>query len=227
MTKYCQVCKCEVTDPEQILSTCEDWGMVLCVDCEKKADENERNLMELERNKIVASEKMPELDMETIKKYICPSATDKEAMAFLMLCKCRKLNPFLNEAYLIKYGNADATIVVGKDAFMRRAEEHPQFDGFEAGIIVDGAGMIEGGFKEDNEILLGGWARVYRKDRSRPVTASVSLKEYIGTKKDGTVSKMWREKPATMIRKVAIVQALREAFPTDLGGMYDSSEMGV
>jgi len=28
-----------------------------------------------------------------------------------------------------------------------------------------------------------------------------------------------------MIRKVAIVQALRESFPSNLGGMYDSSEM--
>ena len=30
-----------------------------------------------------------------------------------------------------------------------------------------------------------------------------------------------------MIRKVALMQALREAFPDDLAGMYDSSEMGV
>ena len=33
--------------------------------------------------------------------------------------------------------------------------------------------------------------------------------------------------PATMIRKVALVQALREAFPSELSGMYDQSEMGV
>ena len=30
-----------------------------------------------------------------------------------------------------------------------------------------------------------------------------------------------------MIRKVALVQALREAFPEDYQGLYDSSEMGV
>jgi len=28
-----------------------------------------------------------------------------------------------------------------------------------------------------------------------------------------------------MVRKVALVQALRESFPSDLGGMYDSSEI--
>lgn len=30
-----------------------------------------------------------------------------------------------------------------------------------------------------------------------------------------------------MIRKVAMVQALREAFPTDLGAMYAAEEQGV
>lgn len=50
---------------------------------------------------------------------------------------------------------------------------------------------------------------------------SVSLKEY------NTGKASWLKMPATMIRKVAIVQALREAFPSELGGMYDSSEMGV
>ena len=29
-----------------------------------------------------------------------------------------------------------------------------------------------------------------------------------------------------MIRKVALVQALREAFPTNLGGMYSAEEVG-
>ena len=38
---------------------------------------------------------------------------------------------------------------------------------------------------------------------------------------------MWAKMPATMIRKVALMQALREAFADDLAGMYDSSEMGV
>ena len=33
--------------------------------------------------------------------------------------------------------------------------------------------------------------------------------------------------PCLMIRKVAIVQALREAFPEDLGGLYDIDEMDI
>ena len=37
----------------------------------------------------------------------------------------------------------------------------------------------------------------------------------------------WASKPATMIRKVALVQALREAFPEDLQGMYSIEESDV
>ena len=36
---------------------------------------------------------------------------------------------------------------------------------------------------------------------------------------------LWLSKPATMIRKVALVQALREAYPGEFGGIYDGAEM--
>ena len=168
------------------------------------------------------------IDMNTIKKYICPAATDKEAFAFMQLCKARNLNPFTKEAYLLKYGQGAATMVVGKDAFTRRAEDNQQFDGFEAGIIteyeIEGKIHVnehEGTFIRSDEKLVGGWAKVYRKDHTYPVTARVSMKEY------DTGKSSWAKMPATMIRKVALVQALRESFPSDLGGCYDSSEMGA
>lgn len=47
----------------------------------------------------------------------------------------------------------------------------------------------------------------------------VSFAEY------NTGKSNWTKIPATMIRKVAICHALREAFPEDLGGLYGSEEM--
>ena len=48
--------------------------------------------------------------------------TMQEFKLFTELCKCRKLNPFLREAYLIKYKNGQpASLVVGKDAILKRA----------------------------------------------------------------------------------------------------------
>jgi len=37
----------------------------------------------------------------------------------------------------------------------------------------------------------------------------------------------WKTMPATMIRKVPLVQSLREAFPDEFGGMYSPEEMPV
>lgn len=168
------------------------------------------------------AKQIQELTIQDIKDYICPTATEQEAFMFLKLCQARNLNPFLNEAYLIKYGDK-TTMTVGKEAFMRRAEAHPQFDGFEAGIIIqkpDGElERREGTFMLKNESLVGGWAKIYRKDRRQPFVSEVALHEYDLKKA------LWIQKPATMIRKVAIVQGKREAFPSEFGGMYDKAEV--
>ncbi len=52
---------------------------------------------------------------------------------------------------------------------------------------------------------------------------SVGFDEYAG-KKDGSLNSQWAKKPATMIRKVAVVQALREAFPDRFQGLYAQEE---
>lgn len=74
------------------------------------------------------------ITLADIKNYFCANATDQECVLFGQLCKANGLNPWLKEAYLIKYDkNAPAAMVTGKDAYMKRANEHPAFDGYEAG----------------------------------------------------------------------------------------------
>ena len=78
-----------------------------------------------------------ELSPDTIKKYVNPLASDQEIILFYELCKVQGLNPFLKEAYLIKYDkNASAQFVVGKDVFTKRADQQEDFEGFEAGIVL-------------------------------------------------------------------------------------------
>jgi phage recombination protein Bet len=89
-------------------------------------------------------------------------------------------------------------------------------------------GTIErrpGTFYLPDETILGGWSKVYRTSCRVPFENEVSYAEYEGHRKDGSVTQFWATKPATMIRKVALVQSLREAFPSDLGGCYDQSEV--
>ena len=152
---------------------------------------------------------------------------------FTELCKARKLNPFLKEAYCIKYGNNAAQIVVGKDAVLKRAILNPNYNGMESGIIVeriDTGEIIErkGTFYlKAKENLVGGWAKVYRKNWEYPTYCSVSFEEVAQKKSDGSLNSNWAGKGATMVEKVAKVRALRETFIEDLGGMYEAEEIGV
>lgn len=155
-----------------------------------------------------------------------------EFKMFTELCKVRKLNPFLREAYLIKYSTKQpASIVVGKDAILKRAVLNEKYDGMKSGIIVLTESGEEksrqGTFKLPNEILVGGWAEVFRKDWKNSIYCSVTLQEVIQRKSDGTPNANWAKQPATMIEKVAKVRALREAFVEDLAGMYEAEEMNV
>lgn len=156
--------------------------------------------------------------------------TNQEFKLFTELCKVRKLNPFLREAYLIKYSDKQpAQIVVGKDAILKRAVLNPNYDGMESGIIVQKEdGSIEerkGTFKLGNEQLVGGWARVFRKDWSHPIYSSVSFGEVAQKTSSGSYNSNWSNKGATMVEKVAKVRALRETFVEDLGGMYEAEEV--
>lgn len=165
-----------------------------------------------------------------VKDYIAGNSkiTNQEFVLFASLCKARKLNPFTKEAYLIKYGENPAQMVVSKDAILKRAVLHPKYDGKESGIIVsinNEIKEIEGCFLPPNATLLGGWCKVYRKDRSHPEYMSVSLDEVMQKKSNGEANLSWATKPATMVEKVAKVRALREAFVDELAGMYDADEL--
>lgn len=170
-----------------------------------------------------------QITSDDVRKYICENATDKEVVMFLQLCQSQRLNPFMREAYLIKYGNAQASMIVGKEVFTKRANANPLYKGFEAGVVyIDGNGEVkkrEGGavYAVAGETLVGGWCKVFI-DGKQPVYDEVSLEEY------STGKSMWKSakeggKPATMIRKVALVHCLREAFPAEFAGMYTQEEI--
>ncbi len=153
------------------------------------------------------------LSPNIIKKYLVSgkgTVTEQEIMMFLALCKYQKLNPFLREVYLIKYGSEKATMVTGKETFLKRACRNPRYKGHKTNI------------SEDGKIA---WAEVYVEDYDVPIRCEVDYKEYVGLKQDGNPNRMWKEKPRTMLKKVALVQALREAFPEDLGGLYSQEEI--
>lgn len=181
------------------------------------------DLMVIE-NKFSVNGEEVKLTGTIVKNYLTrgnDAVSDQEIVMFINLCKYQKLNPFLNEAYLVKFKGSPAQIITSKEAYMKKAERNEDFEGFKAGLIVqrnDQIVEIEGAFALKTDTVLGGWAEVYKKGRKCPYIAKVNLDEY--NKGQST----WSQKPKTMIRKTAIVQALREAFPEDLGAMYVEEE---
>ena len=173
------------------------------------------------------------LTSKIVRDYLVPSnsmVTDQEIGMFLKLCEYQKLNPFLREAYLVKYGDYPASIVTGKEVFTKRAMKREDYAGLQAGITVlrgDKLERREGSLLLEGEKLVAGWAKVFVKGKEVPFFEEVSKDEYEGRKKDGTPTGMWATKPATMLRKVAIVHALREAFPQDYEGLYSPEEINT
>ena len=175
-----------------------------------------------------ANGNLVELDAATVRNYLVNGkgeVTDQEVAMFINLCKYQGLNPFLREAYLIKYDDTKpASTVVGKDAFTRRAAAIPECKGWSAGVaIMTQKGEYlerEGTIVLPGEKLVGGWC-VVKRENWEPFKSTANLNEY------NTGKSMWAKMPATMIRKVAIVQGLRESFPDKFQGMYDQSEIST
>lgn len=174
------------------------------------------------------------LDADTVKNTLTRGngkVTDQEVAMFLRTCQAKKLDPLENgEVYLIKYDDkAPAQLVVGCHAYIRRADHFPGYRGFKAGItVIRGDSMEpiqkEGAciYKDIGEKLIGGWCRVLRErtyGNIEETFVEVSLEEY------NTGKSNWSAKPATMIRKVAISQAFRAAFPNEYEGLYTTEEM--
>ena len=163
------------------------------------------------------------LNVEFVRRYFCQKATPDEAFGFMRFCEYHQLNPFLRDAYLIKYDGAEAAqMVIGYHVWIQRADTDPRYEGFKAGVILQTEAGLErrqGAFYIDGETLLGGWCEVMVQGRE-PTRVEVALKEYDRQRA------LWKTHKATMIQKVATAQAFRFAFPRLFGGAYDQSEIG-
>jgi phage recombination protein Bet len=172
-----------------------------------------------------------QLSIEIVKRLVAvktktgKSCSDEDAFRFMLMCQARKLNPFEGDAFLIGYdsqGGPSFSLITAHQAFLKRAELHPEFDGMESGtIVMRDKEMIDlvGDWHMPNDQILGGWATVYFKNRTHPMKKRLRLARF--NKNYG----IWRDDPAGMIVKCAEADALRSSFPTMLGGMYISEEM--
>lgn len=152
--------------------------------------------------------------------------SERDCLKFIMLCRGKRANPFEGDCFLIGYDSQNGpsfSLVCGIELFLKRAEQSDEYLGQKSGIVIDNAeGEIierEGIIKRENEKLLGGWAKVFRKNHTEPHYKTVNFKTY------DTGKSRWMKDPEGQIAKVALSQALRDAYPTAIGGLYTQEEM--
>lgn len=161
---------------------------------------------------------------QDIRERLCPNATDSELALCVELCNRQHLNPFTKEVYLVKYGNAPASIITAYQVFNRRANRQPNYGGIDSGVVVlrDGEVVKKKGsavYKIIGEQLIGGWAEVAFTDGKKPAYAELALTDY------STGKSNWAKMPGVMIDKCAKAAAWRLAYPSEFRGMYVSEEM--
>lgn len=167
-----------------------------------------------------------DMTVAEVKNLLCPKATHAEAHLFIKFCVAQGLNPFLGDAYLIKYQeDKPAAIHIGLGAVMKRARRNRKYKTYQSGIIVqegEQVHFLDGSFNPYPKAhLVGGWCDLYRRDLEQPLRVRVAFEEYCRKNRDGTPMALWKEKPGTQIEKVAIHQAHRRSFPEEVGQLYD------
>ena len=140
------------------------------------------------------------LSLQFVRDHFCANATNDEALAFIRFCEAHQLNPFLRDAYLIKYDPKEgAQMVVGYQVWIQKAVTQKDFKGSVQGLIIKGEnGELERRqslFYLDDEDVVGGWCKVLLEGRE-DVMVEVPVHEYIQTTRGRTRNLFWVQKNA-------------------------------
>ena len=156
-----------------------------------------------------------------LKNTVFPTLTDNEIV--LTLYKAQNLGLNVLNGEVTSYSTTNSknqrqlVFIAGKDGKARIATATHKVEYVKKEAIYTKDGVRCEAW--ENGTLWGAMAEVKRTDRNEPFKVTCPFSEY---KQD---NKQWRDKPDTMIQKVALSQAYTGAFPDLFDGVYDASEM--
>lgn len=156
--------------------------------------------------------------LEEIRKIYAPKLSDGEFKTFVEMGIATGLNPFLREIWAIKYDqSAPAQIFIGRDGYRKIISKNANFKG----LIVESVcandefnvDIVKGEVKhvpriKDRGKLIGAYCIIYMHGSVIPYYVFVPIEEY------NTGRSVWKDKPHTMIKKVAECQCIRMADQT-------------
>lgn len=132
--------------------------------------------------------------------------TEPEFVSCCMVAHQHGLNPLTKEIYFMRTKSGQIQAIVSVDGWIKKCNEHPQFDGMEIVANKGDAGDIE-------SMTIS----IYRKDRTRPTTITEYMDE---CKANG--GPVWKTSPKRMMRNRTICQGSRIAF--GFSGIMDRDE---
>lgn len=157
-----------------------------------------------------------------ITDVLCKGASETEVEFFMEVSKRCRLDPFRKQIHAVKRWDATLqrealSFQVGIDGLRAIASRTGEYVGNdEPAFELDAKG---------NPIKAS--CTVYRLIHGQryAFTASVFWAEYAQKKKDGSLTKMWYDRPFGQLGKCAEAAALRKAFPEESGGLYTEEEL--
>ena len=185
---------------------------------------------------LVATEQQYKIDFTDEQKKVIrnqffpPAATDSDMIYCMEVARSVGLNPILKEIYFVERkqkvnGNWITRVepMPGRNAWYKVAHLSGKFGGIESETHIESVPFFENGRWAEKPDLVA-TATVYRTDTDKPFTVKVAYHEYVQRTSKGEITSFWKNKPETMLKKVAEVQALRKAF--SITGLYDEAEVG-
>ena len=163
-------------------------------------------------------------------QFFSGNPSDKEVEYCLGVARSLGLNPITKEIWFVERSSKvngqwvkKIDPMCGRDSYIKIAHRSGMFGGIETTCSIKQVPV----FGKDNtwglENDLVATCKVYKKDIERPFIVEVNYSEYVQRTSQGIITKFWKEKANTMIKKVAESQALRKAF--NITGLYDEAEM--
>ena len=185
-------------------------------------------------NTLAITEDYNESQIILIKNVYAKGATDDEFKLFIELARRKGLDIFSRQIHFVKRWDPKKNGYVG--------EVQTGIDGYR--LIAERTGLYEGQVGpfwcgldgEWKDVWLGqeppaaAKIGVWRKKCREPFWGIAIYSEYVQLRKNDVgeyiPNAMWKKMAANQLAKCAEALALRRAFPSDLGGIYTSEEMG-
>lgn len=169
---------------------------------------------QLKQSLAIVPPAVTEDQLDLIKRTVAKDATNDELKLFFYDCQRRGVHPLDKLLHFTKR-DGKYTPVTSIDFMRSQASDSGEYAG------NDDAQFL---LSEETQRPIEAHITVYRMVQGQrcPFTATARWSEYFPGDKQGF---MWRKMPHTMLGKCAEALALRKAFPRQLAGLYERSEM--